>query len=71
VTRKIRVAVSDGVTSGGFIGRGGCMAHTSIMPGANVLSVEELLERSCITTTLIYTHVAQEHLRNEAEKLSY
>jgi len=42
-----------------------------VMNGASLASVKELLGHASITTTMIYTHVAQEHLRTEVEKLRY
>ena len=42
-----------------------------VMAGVDLASVQKLLGHSSITTTMIYAHVAQEHLREQVGKLKY
>lgn len=42
-----------------------------VMAGVDLASVQKLLGHSSITTTMIYAHVAQEHLKEQVEKLKY
>jgi len=42
-----------------------------VMNGADLVTVKELLGHSQITTTMIYSHVSEEHKCREVEKLGY
>lgn len=42
-----------------------------VMAGVDLATVKELLGHSSITTTMIYAHLAPEHLRGAVERLSY
>ncbi|MBF0488454.1 MAG: tyrosine-type recombinase/integrase [Nitrospirae bacterium] len=42
-----------------------------VMAGVDMRTVQELLGHSSITTTLIYSHLSQEHIRKALEKLPY
>ena len=59
----------------GISGRLHILRHTYashlIMAGVDLASVQKLLGHANITTTMIYAHVAQEHLKKQVEKLSY
>jgi len=42
-----------------------------VMAGVDLASVQRLLGHSSITTTMIYAHLSQEHLRQQVAKLEY
>jgi len=42
-----------------------------VMAGVDLPSVQKLMGHSTITTTMIYAHVAQEHLREQVGKFRY
>lgn len=42
-----------------------------VMAGVDLPTVQKLLGHSSITTTMIYAHVAQDHVRTQVEKLRY
>ena len=42
-----------------------------VMAGVDLVSVQKLLGHSNITTTMIYAHVAQDHLKEQVKKLRY
>lgn len=42
-----------------------------VMNGADLVTVKELLGHTQINTTMIYSHVSEEHKSREVEKLSF
>jgi len=42
-----------------------------VVGGVDVVSVKELLGHASISTTMIYAHVAQEHVKEQLAKLGY
>jgi site-specific recombinase XerD len=42
-----------------------------VMAGVDLATVQKLLGHSSITTTMIYAHLAPDHLRAAVEKLSF